>query len=88
MAYDNSDYSNSGDKGEYKEYDLSNPYMDQPSKKKKKESEMSAADRRYFKSLKTRYRGDEHIDFDSWGRRRRGWGWFLFDLLWDIFVRR
>ena len=82
MAYDDSDYD------EPEEYDTSNPYSFQPKKKRKNEYELSESDRKYYKSLKTRYRGDEHIDFDGWGRRRRGWGWFLFDLLWDIFVRR
>lgn len=86
MAYDASDYSNSNN-SEYKEYDLSNPYMEQPSKKRKPEHELSAADRKYYKSLKTRYRGDEHIDFDRLGRRS-SWGWEILEFIWDFFVRR
>ena len=60
--------------------------MDQPSKKRKNEHELSAADRKYYKSLKTRYRGDEHIDFDGMGRRG-SWTWYFLDWIWDLFVR-
>ena len=87
MAYDASSYNNNGSGGEYKEYDLSNPDMDEPSKGNKKDKKLSAADRKYYKSLKTRYRGDEHIDFDDLGRRG-SWTWYFLEWIWDLVFRR
>lgn len=86
MAYNASDYYGSGDKGEYKEYDLSDPYADRSSKKKK-EDEISAADRKYYKSLRTRYRGDEHINFDEL-QHRGGLTWYILECIWDWIFRR
>ena len=88
MAYNASDfYGCSGGNGEYKEYDLSDPYADQSPKQKTKEFKISAADREYYKKLKTRYRGDEHIDFDEL-QHRGGLTWYILGYIWDWIFHR
>ncbi|MBQ7567283.1 hypothetical protein IJT17_00580 [bacterium] len=88
MAYDFSEFegaNNGNDDDELMEYDTSNPFAFKAQKdKKKKERELSASDSKYFKSLQTRYRGDETLKPEEEVRDFFSWIRFIYEIFSDL----